>query len=330
MSTLEYSKALVAHGRSSWKNVHNCKLCPHFTTSILSMVNHVRRHRSSLEKFTCSKAKIEVYYCKDCDFKTDLTILFKQHINKHHGLKSESREDLSIEDFTIQNYVCEKCAFETNSLIKKLQHTSTCTERKENRLSSSSQNVTYKKNGEWYKCKKCNYKTKFKSRLKKHVYYVHSRAEDIQWHECTECPFKSKYKVSLRRHFSVKHADKEKIKWYECEKCPYKTKHHSNFSYHVISTHVSEEEVQWYECANCSYKSKSKQYLIRHISGRHSDIRSFQCENCPYKAKLSRHLKRHINIRHLDEADAKWYKCEQCSHGTKDISAFHKHKKIHV
>ena len=118
MSTLEYFETFATCGRSSWENVHKCKLCPYFTTALFFMISHVRRHRFPLEKFTCDNAKIEAYYCKDCDFKTELTVLFKEHINKYHGLKRESRDDLLSEDFHIQTYVCEKCDFETNFCLK--------------------------------------------------------------------------------------------------------------------------------------------------------------------------------------------------------------------
>ena len=165
MSILEYSEIPTRWGRSSWKNVHNCKQCPYFTTSLFLMVNHVRRHSSPLEKLNCEHASIEVYYCKDCDFKTELTTLFKRHINERHGLKTEFREDLSSQDFQINNYVCEKCDFETNFLLKWLQHLSTCTKKRKRA------NSYFKQTDEicWYYCAECFYKTKFKNNLRRHI-----------------------------------------------------------------------------------------------------------------------------------------------------------------
>ena len=75
MSTLEYCETIAKHDKPSLKNVHSCKLC---------------------------------------DFKTELTALFKEHIGKYHGIQRELKDDLLSEDFRIQNYVCEKCNFETN------------------------------------------------------------------------------------------------------------------------------------------------------------------------------------------------------------------------
>ena len=118
MSTLEYFETFATRGTSSWENVHKCKLCPYFTTALFFMISHVRRHRFPLEKFTCDNAKIEAYYCKDCDFKTELTILFKEHVDKYHGLKRESKNVLLSEDFRIHIYVCEKCDFKTNFSLK--------------------------------------------------------------------------------------------------------------------------------------------------------------------------------------------------------------------
>ncbi|XP_063927294.1 putative zinc finger protein 66 [Zophobas morio] len=365
MSTLEFSEALAALGRSSWKNVHNCKLCPYFSTSLVLMVNHVRRHRSTLEKFTCSNPKIESYYCKDCDFQTELTILFKQHINKYHGLK---RGDLSSEDFSIQNYVCEKCHFQTNFLFKWLQHSSTCVETKVNLQNLSKRyacsDCPFRSHyssclrehsrlfhlGDEHKCEKCIFKTGSKSVLKKHVHN-----NDVEWckcdecsfktkckryltfhgiyrhlnliqYKCEQCPFKTKRKADLELHLSRFHSKQNDVGW--SEKCPFKAKSGNSLKQHPQLIHLNKEDVKWFECANCSYRTKARRNLVRHVKV-HSEIKPYQCEYCPYEAKRINELKCHINCRHLNGKDVKWYKCEQCSYKTKYGSSLYKHNKAH-
>ena len=169
------------------------------------MTNHVRRHRFRLVKFTCDNVKIEPYYCKDCDFKTELTVLFKEHIGKYHGLKRESTDYLLTEDFHIQTYVCEKCSFETNLPLKWLQHTSACTEKKKKiqRATSSEQDDTYS--------------------------FTIRQAADKRWFYCTACSYKTKFKYNLNRHMRKHNLNKP----YACDKCPYKTNYSSNLRQHI-------------------------------------------------------------------------------------------------
>ena len=354
MAILEYSETFIAPGKSSWKNVHNCNLCLYFTTSYFFMVNHVRRHRAPLERFTCSEAEIETYYCKDCDFKTELTIEFKQHINKYHSVKKESR------DFSVR----EKCDFETNLSLKWLLETSPYT-RDSNQIDkvcsykSKLENHLDNQEEKWYKCDQCHFKTRAKTSLKSHINSFHLDEEYVKWYECNQCPFKTKHKNSLKLHVVAKHQNQEKIKWYACENCAFKTKRITQLKMHVLGLHLDEKVVKWheseecpfkaklrrnlkrhvrihhsekperFECANCSYETNTKAKLKRH--GKiHVDIKSYQCEHCPYKAKRPEYLKRHMNNRHLDGSEAKWYKCEHCPYENKNASCVSAHKKIHV
>ncbi|KAJ3640396.1 hypothetical protein Zmor_003697 [Zophobas morio] len=304
MSTLEYSESLREWGRSSWKNVHNCKLCPYFTTSLFLMVNHVRRHRSSQEKYTCENAKIEEYYCKDCDFRTELTILFRQHINKYHSFKIESGDDLSLQDFSVQKYVCKKCDLETNLSLKWLQHTSECMEKKENQTSVSfvkeNTNIFHFKKGDgkrWYYCTKCSYKVRNKAKLKYHM----AKHDVNKQYSCDKCPFKTGYKATLRDHIKRNHLDERDVEWHKCEKCRFKTLRKSDLIRHVNNLHLKEEEGEWYECNECPYKTRSKCSLKTHVILKHLDeekITWYKCEQCQYKARLKASLKRHIQSTH--------------------------------
>ncbi|XP_063927065.1 zinc finger protein 142-like isoform X2 [Zophobas morio] len=301
MSVLEYSESFRAWGKSSWRNVHRCKLCPYFTTSLFFMVNHVRRHRSPLAKLTCGKAKIELFYCKDCDFKTELTILFKQHINKNHGVKVESRDDLSSQDFVIQNYVCKKCSFETNLSLKWLQHTSECTGKKENL-----QSVSYLQDGIcWHCCTDCNFKAKVQSHVRDHIKRCHwSKA-----YACEKCPFKSRYKTSLRKHVNGVHLDEQDGVWYRCIECPFKTRYKVNLKNHAIAKHTAQEEIKWYECDLCPLKTRKKYTLREHINRVHSneeDVKWYECDKCPFKTKYKHSFKIHINVKHVDGEQIQW------------------------
>ena len=139
-----------------------------------------------------------------------------EHINKYHGLKRESRDDLLSEDFHIQNYVCEKCDFETNFSLKWIQHTSACTEMKENRQSvtSPSLNDTYdfdfKPTDEtsWYYCTQCSYKAKLKGALKCHAMIKHDLNNR---YACEKCRVKCAWKFMLRIQINRFHLDEQDV-----------------------------------------------------------------------------------------------------------------------
>ena len=254
------------------------------------MVNHVRRHRSPQQQFTCDSAKIEAYYCKDCGFKTELTVLFKQHIDEHRDLKS---------DFHVEHYVCGKCGFETNSWLKWLQHTlDCCRDKKEN------------DDVRWYYCAECPYKADVVDNLKRHFENTHfsnkhtykkalkvhlTRLQlddrDVGWHKCDKCPFKTKTKISLTRHVNTSHLNDD-VKWHKCDECPFKTKYEKSLKTHVSRKHPDVDKIKWYECDNCSFRSRTKTQLNRHVEV-HMEIKWHQCQYCSFKPKRSGSLKRH-------------------------------------
>ena len=123
MSILEYSENFVRHLKSPPKNAHHCKLCPFFTTSTFLMVNHVKQHSSpSLSHFNCQSVNIETYWCKDCNFQSELTFIFKQHIIQRHN----KNEDSPIKNFVVHHQICDECDFGTHFSMKWLQHRLFC------------------------------------------------------------------------------------------------------------------------------------------------------------------------------------------------------------
>ena len=128
MPALEFSEKYARMGFFANK-VHNCKICPFFTTSVFRMVNHVRTHRSPLTHFDCEKSKIEVYLCKDCNLQTDLTLVMNRHIKKQHS--SQPQNVSNSQENKIRRYICKQCSFETYFMLKWLQHARRCLEPNE-------------------------------------------------------------------------------------------------------------------------------------------------------------------------------------------------------
>ena len=74
-------------------------------------------------------------------------------------------------------------------------------------------------------------------------------------HSCNECQYKTGYKSTLRRHKQSKHEDV----MYSCSECEYKTGQKFNLRTHKLSKH----ECVKYSCDECEYNTGQKFHLIR-------------------------------------------------------------------
>ncbi|KAJ3628574.1 hypothetical protein MTP99_015873 [Tenebrio molitor] len=52
-----------------------CTSCTSVTKSLFNMVNHAKYHRLPLESSSCGRNDLEKYYCKGCNFETNLLYL---------------------------------------------------------------------------------------------------------------------------------------------------------------------------------------------------------------------------------------------------------------
>ncbi|KAJ3651365.1 hypothetical protein Zmor_017414 [Zophobas morio] len=222
------------------------------------------------------------------------------HHSTDYGSNRESSEDSSIE-----NYGCAIYCFEPNLSLKSFQHTSACTETKENLQSVSSlqENATYNSD--------------FK------------QTDEVDWFYCAECSFKGKLKKHLVRHIWDSHSTKR----HECDKCSFKCKRKMNLTLHINNVHLNDKDVKWRKCNECAFKTKYGVSLKRHVNGNHLDdtkIKWYKCHNCSFRTKRAENLKRHEISIHLNDEEIKWYKCEDCSYKSKRNSNLKRHVKIHL
>ena len=201
MSILEFSDV-----KPRQEKIQNCELCPYFTTSVFLMVDHVKRHHSTLPRFNCENSKIEDYRCKDCNFQTDLTLVFSRHVQLH--------SEPSNQNPVIRQYFCENCSFDTHFAMKWLQHTLDCL-----KIPKIVQSDKIK-----HFCDKCPYKARYKVHLQRHVNARHLDEGAVTWYKCEKCSYKAKQKGNLKIHQIARHLDEQNIKWYQCEQCTYKAK----------------------------------------------------------------------------------------------------------
>ena len=87
-----------------------------------------------------------------------------------------------------------------------------------------------------HSCDQCDYKTKRKYGLKKHIESVHGGV----WHSCEQCDYKTKWKDDLKTHT-------ESVHGYSCDQCDYKTKSKDDLKKHLDSGLPG----HWYICVQC-------------------------------------------------------------------------------
>jgi hypothetical protein len=351
MPNLEYNESIPKCG---YENIHNCKNY---------MANDVKRHRVPLEPSRCERNDSEKYYCKDCNFETDLVVILKQHIREYHRKDTECVQDQQKNGTVVKNYICQKCSFKTYPVlrlwvllwIKRLESSCFDTEEEcENVRTVSCSDE------EWYRCECCSFKTKeatvlgrhqtakqslhqkerfccfhckykgkTKNHLREHVNNQHATLEAVNWFHCNECQFTSKSYFSLCRHKKLQHSA-DTVQWYSRDKCEYKTKYNSYLKQHKV-INLSADAIQWYNCDKCEFKTKWDHSLKRHKKNHlsTSDVKWYRCDKCKFKTKRKDKLELHKNIN--PSADAvQWHSCNRCEYKTKNNSHLKEHKKIHL
>ena len=172
---------------------------------------------------------------------------------------------------------------------------------------------------------------------------------------CDLCNYTSKTRFNLTRHMQSQHAGIE----YKCDHCQYVTTSQWNLTRHTQTKHkpcatdteLDDKEISYerkmYACDFCDYVSNYTYNIRRHkqlvheitdcsnqtISGNqdrtgHSS-REYPCDQCEYVSKNSSNLKRHKNFIHGKDKSvisAKKYSCDQCEYVTNDSSNFKRHK----
>ncbi|KAJ3632418.1 hypothetical protein MTP99_009430 [Tenebrio molitor] len=81
-----------------------------------------KRHRLPFESSRCERNNLEKYYCKDCNFETDLVVILKQHLREYHRKETDCVQDQPKNDTVVKSYICQKCSLETYSVLPWMKH----------------------------------------------------------------------------------------------------------------------------------------------------------------------------------------------------------------
>jgi hypothetical protein len=213
MANLEHTGSIL---KCECGRIHDYDRCPYVSRS---------RFFHQFPLFSCETSSLEKYICKECNFETDLIIIFNEHIQEHH----RKRIDEPKNDLAVKSYICRECSFETYSTLVWIKHSnSLCLKTKE-----EFEKVTFGKEAkfhlftediQWFKC---NYKTNRRYILKRHDRMKHTLNEETSWFRCEQCAYKTKLKCALRRHMTI-HKSDEETKWFDCFNCEYRTRRKGN------------------------------------------------------------------------------------------------------
>ena len=185
-------------------------------------------------------------------------------------------------------------------------------------------------NNTMFRCTECEYSTRDKSNLKKHVRNVHltmkyncdfcakkfnnvdlfqnhikvhetkmNKEEEIVWFECSICDFKSKRKNNLKRH-KERH-EKTKVKVQKPSKGRFK-------NYGSYTEYNEDVEKKW-KCKLCDFSSSRNWSLLKHIDSLHFNTGSISCDICG-KVVKHHYITKHISLYHTTKDGHS--KCEKC------------------
>ena len=207
----------------------------------------------------------KIYLCCICAFKTTWKYSLARHLKQKHP---------EFEDkFTFCNICLCLITKEEFELHKNVLHN----ENKKQKV---------------FSCNFCNYETRWKKSLLKHIEKQHPNEEQSEVKvQCKICSLLFT-KTELNLHKKTNHGAIEK----HCKFCEFKTFYPQNIQHHVETYH-SEFEEEKVECEICS-KFYRKRTLNHHQKIMHSPRNNLFCADCSYNSLTLWDLKKHISNYH--------------------------------
>ena len=180
-------------------------------------------------------------------------------------------------------------------------------------------------------CTECEYRSKWKNNLKRHILYKHTLDDEITWYPCDQLGCNRKFKTNgeLKQHKLYKH--NIDITWHQCNQseCYYKAKNKNDLKRHNTLNH--DTNISWHYCFidECDFKSRIKGNLKQHKMYKHNiDVTWYPCNQsgCDKKFKSNKELKQHVLHKHTSEEQINWKKCPECNKNFKTNSGLKTHK----
>jgi hypothetical protein len=181
------SNPKCTHGKN-----YNSDKCPYITKSPVLIMDRIKR--LPLELLNCETSDLDKYCCKNCDFQTNLKIIYNQHIREYHRNNIDCLQDQAKKNI-VKSYICQKCSFETYSVLLWLKHLdSLCFNARED---FEKKCIVPYDGRRWYQCNYCAFENL--TILKKHQSAKHLLNKGERFC-CSHCKYKAKTKNYLKQH----------------------------------------------------------------------------------------------------------------------------------
>lgn len=302
-----YSRFILSLHRVS----HKFFKCDHCDYKSLRKCN-IRRH---IKYRHVQTDQIKWYKCDHCQLKFKWKVSLTRHVEMKHiyndsdgrlkcqfclrtfkALRYLSRHILRQHETVKQKLKCLHCDYKTMSM----------------KLFSRHRNKHVQKPViEWHQCDRCDFRTKTKDALRKHVKSVHFANKTLT---CDHCIHGFNNISHLRSHILRKHSKKV---WLQCEQCDFKTLYESFFKRH--QNRHKERASKWYECAFCDFRAKYNHNVTLHTNRVHKKAVLHQCPHCD--AHFT-NLNRHVQDCHSTDDE---FECGTCGYRANGRSSLVQH-----
>ena len=190
--------------------------------------------------------------------------------------------------------------------------------------------TTWAKIDEQFRCNDCDYSTKHKATMKRHIKRKKEKPQSIIGKfQCNECEYSSNKKSNLKFHSESVHLG---LSRFFCKHCDYKCYGKFHMRHHMESKHgkidgqilrigcvkceglkehknctgeMREREYKTkdgiFKCHECDYSSNKKYLFKFHNESVHLRIKKFFCVNCSYKSYFKQAMKFHMKSKHNDD-----------------------------
>jgi hypothetical protein len=217
-----------------------------------------------------SKVMLYMYSCSQCDFKTHIEGMFKQHVDSNHlgliqaTLNSQSNSSNILlsnnfpNDLTIHPQQLHVQQHEQQLVL--------ATPKIEPATPTSTPSPIFE---ETQKCPKCDFEAPSKYQLAKHHKKTHGKNStvtaflqpEVQQQQQVEVPQQQQLRQSPPTPATM-----PAKKTYSCSACPYSTSRRDGLSQHFDSVHL---KIKNHQCTLCPYVTSQKGTLNRHVKLRH-------------------------------------------------------------
>ena len=173
--------------------------------------------------------------CSKCEFNTKWRTSLERHIRTIHDTGNTRTKRIKT---------CNLCGFKTGNKSNLREH------------------MDHVHDEVFHTCE-CGFNTRWIASLSRHIKLVHNKVNNVN-HSCNQCNYQTRNKSNLKKHIRKGHKNCN----YPCDQCNYQTDKNSNLRRHIRKVHNSAISA----CNRCNYQTHDKSNLNRHIRAIHLEI----------------------------------------------------------